>query len=201
MQIAGVLNDADPPPRCAISGTDDLELLHVSATSRCSMGCTTRPASTGDPPICRGGSSHGSGLIQLNPLLPLEVLYPESHGMGSIGALWARHHEAFARFVNAGQPRAVFEIGGSHGIPRARVPGLRRRALDHPRAQPRPGAGHPATFIRGFFDAQSRFDGEFDTVVHSACLRAHLRSGGLHGASGRVHGPGQDARLRSRTCR
>lgn len=29
--------------------------------------------------------SRSSGMIQLNPLLPLDVLYPEAHGAGLVG--------------------------------------------------------------------------------------------------------------------
>lgn len=159
-----------PRPRCAISGADDLELLHTFRHFPVFMGCTTRPASTDVTADMSWWISRGSGLIQLNPLLPLEVLYPESHGAGSIGALWARHHEAFARFVNAGQPRAVFEIGGSHGILEREYQAFGAVPWTILEPNPDPAPGTRATFIRGFFDAQSCFDGEFDTVVHSHVL-------------------------------
>lgn len=156
-----------PRPRCAISGADDLELLHSFGRFPVFMGCTTRPAGTDVTADMSWWISRSSGLIQLNPLLPLEVLYPESHGAGSIGALWARHHEAFARFVNAGRPRAVFEIGGSHGILEREYQAYGAVPWTILEPNPDPAPGTRATFIRGFFDERVRFDGAFDTVVHS----------------------------------
>jgi hypothetical protein len=156
-----------PRPRCAISGADDLEPLHTFARFPVFMGCTTRPQETDVLADMSWWISRGSGLIQLNPLIPLDVLYPESHGAGSVGALWARHHAAFAAFLRADRPQAVFEIGGSHGI-------LEREYRAHGGAQwtilepnPAPVPGCQAQFVRGFFGPDFRFDGEFDTVVHS----------------------------------
>ena len=40
--------------------------------------------------------SRSSGAIQLNPLLPLDVVYKEEHGSGTVGKLWNEHHKNFA---------------------------------------------------------------------------------------------------------
>ena len=62
-------------------------------------------------PIWIGGLAKSSGLIQLKQLLPLEVLYPEAHGAGAIGAMWERHHRTFAEFVHQYAPTSVLEVG------------------------------------------------------------------------------------------
>jgi SAM-dependent methyltransferase len=156
-----------PRSRCAISGADDLERLHSFKQFPVFMGCSTRPDSTDLKADMSWWISRSTGLIQLNPLLPLDVLYPESHGAGSIGSLWARHHEAFARFLQACQPRAVFEIGGSHGILEREYQAFGAVPWTILEPNPAPAEGCRARFIRGFFDEHFRFDGDFDTVVHS----------------------------------
>ena len=45
-----------------------------------------------------------SGLIQLNPLIPLDTLYGKSHGSGVIGKIWEEHHLRFAQFIRKFNP-------------------------------------------------------------------------------------------------
>ena len=60
--------------------------------------------------------SKRSGMLQLNPLLPLEILYPETHNSGCVGKLWEQHHSEFAKFIKNFKPKKVLEIGACHGI-------------------------------------------------------------------------------------
>jgi hypothetical protein len=152
---------------CAITGTGDLEHLYSFEKFPVFMGCADG-AQTDDlfAPM-NWWISKSSGAIQLKELLPLEVIYPESHGAGEVGRLWRMHHTEFARFISQIKPKAVFEIGGAHGILEAE----HRRYRDIPwtilEPNPHPVPETQATFIKGFFDETFRFDGEFDTVVHS----------------------------------
>jgi SAM-dependent methyltransferase len=111
--------------------------------------------------------SRGSGLIQLDKLVPLDALYPEAHGSGGIGALWGRHHKAFAHFLHCWSPSAVFEIGGAHGILAREFNSLKR--IPWTIIEPNPSAveGCEARYIKGFFDDTFRMHEDFDTVVHS----------------------------------
>jgi SAM-dependent methyltransferase len=111
--------------------------------------------------------SRSSGLIQLKHLIPLEVLYPESHGAGAVGALWEKHHQAFAQFLSSVGPSAVLEIGGAHGIlaRNYKAFGTIRWTILEP--NPSPVDGCDARFIRGFFDDKFVFGEPFDAVVHS----------------------------------
>jgi hypothetical protein len=154
-------------PRCAISGADDLEPLHTFRDFPVFMGCSTQPQGTDTVADMSWWISRSSGLIQLNPLLPLDVLYPEAHGAGLVGNLWARHHAAFAAFLHDCAPRTVFEIGGSHGILEREYQAFGGVPWTILEPNPTPAPGCQARFIRGFFDEDFRFDGEFDTVVHS----------------------------------
>ena len=111
--------------------------------------------------------SRGSGLIQLNKLLPLEVLYPESHGAGAVGALWDKHHKAFAYFLNQTTPSSVLEVGGAHGILAKEFQRFGKIPWTILEPNPSPVEGCEAHFIKGFFDDKFAYGETFDTVVHS----------------------------------
>jgi hypothetical protein len=80
------------------------------------MGCTDQDSSEDVLADMSWKISSESGMIQLNPLLPLEVIYSEEHGSGTTGAAWNEHHQSFAEFINKYAPKEVLEIGGLHGI-------------------------------------------------------------------------------------
>ncbi len=111
--------------------------------------------------------SRGSGLIQLDNLIPLEVLYPESHGSGGVGALWDKHHKAFAIFLNQMTPSSVFEVGGAHGILAKEYKRFGKIPWTILEPNPTPVEGCDACFIKGFFDDNFLYGEVFDTVVHS----------------------------------
>ena len=134
------------------------------------MGCTNLPQSDDLHCDMSWWIGRNSGLIQLKQLLPLEVLYPESHGAGEVGALWEAHHAAFAKFLNRFTPTAVFEIGGAHGILEKNYQQYKEIPWTILEPNPAPVAGCKANFIKGFFDNQFIYSEEFDTVVHSHVL-------------------------------
>jgi len=53
-----------------------------------------------------------TGLIQLNKLIPLEILYQKQHAFG-VGSVWNLHYEQFAKFISNGSHENVIEIGGA----------------------------------------------------------------------------------------
>lgn len=152
---------------CAIGGKKDLEPLHCFPKFPVFMGCLDQPASADLKVDMDWWISRSSGLIQLKKLLPLNVLYPESHGAGAIGALWDKHHRTFARFVSEAAPTAVLELGGAHGILARDYKQFASIPWTILEPNPSPVDGCDARFIKGFFDEKFVFDGEFDTVVHS----------------------------------
>ena len=101
---------------CVFSGAKDLEPLYCFEGFPVFMGCVDTPPEKDVVADMAWHISRSSGSIQLNPLLPLDVLYPESHGAGCVGSLWETHHNEFADFISKHNPLEVLEIGGSHGI-------------------------------------------------------------------------------------
>ena len=54
-----------------------------------------------------------TGLIQLNKLIPLDIMYNEQHAYG-VGNVWNNHYNEFATFISKNKkPGNVVEIGGS----------------------------------------------------------------------------------------
>lgn len=153
--------------RCAVTGKGDFVPLHTVENFPVFMGCVSTPAEEDIRANMSWAISRGSGLIQLDKLVPLEVLYPEAHGSGGIGALWDKHHKAFAHFLHRWSPSAVFEIGGAHGILAREYKSLKRIPWTIIEPNPSPVEGCEASYIKGFFDDTFQIDEDFDTVVHS----------------------------------
>lgn len=153
-----------------INNNEDLEFLHVSKNFPVFMGCTNQSIENDILFDMQWEISKNSGIIQLNPLLPLEVLYPESHGSGNIGALWMEHHQKFAKFIRKQIPSSILEIGGLHGILSREY--KKNTNIDWTIIEPNPSpvANVDVTFIKGFFDDKFSFSGEIDTIIHSHVL-------------------------------
>ena len=153
--------------RCVVTGCDDLEPLHTLKRFPVFMGCIDQSEESDIYADVEWWISRSSGLIQLRQLLPLEVLYPAAHGAGAVGALWERHHRAFAHYISQYAPSAVLEVGGASGILAREYQQLDDIEWTIVEPNPAPVAGCTARFIKGFFDNEFLFDGSVDTVVHS----------------------------------
>lgn len=150
-----------------INSSDDLEFLHKFKNFPVFMGCTNQSIEEDLFFDMQWQISRNTGIIQLNPLLPLKILYPESHGSGNIGNLWLEHHQKFAKFIHKQSPSSVLEIGGLHGILSREY--NKKNIIDWTIIEPNPSPlpDVKATFIKGFFDKDFTFNGKIDTVVHS----------------------------------
>lgn len=153
--------------RCVVTHSDDMEKLHCMRKFPVFMGCVNTPASEDLREDMSWSISRSSGLIQLDNLLPLEVLYPESHGAGVIGTMWENHHKAFAKFLFTTKPKSVLEIGGAHGILSREYGCLDNIPWTIIEPNPSPVSDCSARFIKGFFDDKFEPEESYDTVVHS----------------------------------
>jgi hypothetical protein len=152
---------------CVVTGKDDLEFLDCLEDTPVFMGCVNSSLAEDDKVDMSWSISRSSGLIQLSSLIPLDVLYPESHGAGGIGELWAKHHKAFAEFLSRMSPSAVFEVGGAHGILSKEYQLYDKIPWTILEPNPSPIEGCEARFIKGFFDDTFSYAEAFNTVVHS----------------------------------
>jgi len=132
------------------------------------MGCTNQEKKLDLLADMKWSISKESGAIQLNPLIPLEVIYKEQHGSGCVGDLWSQHHLAFAKFVHFFNFKTVLEIGGLHGILSKLYKDL-DETIDWTIIEPNPIPvnGVTAHFIKGYFDDQFTFAKQADAIIHS----------------------------------
>lgn len=146
---------------------DDLEPLYSFKKFPVFMGATTEDPATDLLVDMDFWISRGTGMIQLNPLLPLEVLYPAAHGAGCVGRSWESHHAELAKFISKFRPKSVLEIGGAHGILANNYQKIEDIDWTILEPNPTPVEGCKAKIIKGFFDEKFNYSDTVDAVVHS----------------------------------
>tara|TARA_R110000803_G_scaffold86919_5_gene153483 strand:+ start:533 stop:1666 length:1134 start_codon:yes stop_codon:yes gene_type:complete len=151
-----------------IFNNDDLNHLYTFKNFPVFMGCTDNPIEKDLKTDMSWYISEKSGMIQLNPLLPLDIVYMSEHGSGTVGKSWEDHHQAFAEFISKFDVNSVLEIGGLHGILSKKFDSM-NRDVDWTIIEPNPIVvdGVKAKIIQGFFDSDFTSEDVYDTVVHS----------------------------------
>jgi predicted SAM-dependent methyltransferase len=157
--------------RCVFTDQEDLELLHCFPDFPIFMGCVDHPPEQDLKADMKWHISRSSGSLQLNPLIPLEILYGKGHGSGSVGSIWARHHRAFAKFIASHKPSALVEIGGGHGILAHEYLSILPKA-SWTIVEPNPTAlpTDRIHLVTRFFDENFHLNQQIDAVVHSHVL-------------------------------
>jgi len=150
-----------------ITGNEDLEHLYTFHSFPVFMGTSVASRAQDFVSDMSFWISKSSGMIQLNPLLPLDVLYPEAHGAGLVGGSWELHHLRFAEFISKFKPESVLEVGGAHGILAKNYQAIKRIPWTILEPNPTPVEGCEAKFIKGFFDENFKVCDTPDAVVHS----------------------------------
>lgn len=146
-----------------------LEKLHTFLNFPCFMGCVDHDKILDVMLDMNFYIGETSGCIQINPIPPLEVIYQNSHGSGTIGSLWNLHHEAFADFIKEYNPTSIIEIGGGTGILSKKYKN-KNASWTIIEPNPDPVEDCTAEFIKSFFDENLKLNKEFDAVVHSHVL-------------------------------
>ncbi|HEC1780338.1 TPA: class I SAM-dependent methyltransferase [Campylobacter lari] len=151
--------------QCPITGSENIEILS-SRKFPLFCGCTTDTSENDliyeeEFSICKD-----SGVLFLNKLIPLDVLYKNGHYAGSVGKIWEEHHEAFANFIFQVKPRNVLEIGGGHGKLAQNF--LKLQKVNWTIVEPdTKNKFNNVNYIDGFFDKSICEDKQYDVIVHS----------------------------------
>jgi hypothetical protein len=101
--------------RSVLTGKRNLEELKVYKKFPVYIGCTDQPQEKDilvdmSVAICKD-----TGIIQLDKVLPLDVVYAEYHSE-ALGNVWKNHHLTFLDFLGKYHPTKILEIGGSNGF-------------------------------------------------------------------------------------
>ena len=150
---------------------NDLELLYTYKKFPVFMGCTNIPIDNDQFHDMNWYISKSSGTIQLNPLLPLNIVYQLSHYSGTIGKLWDEHHSKFAEFILKFSPENVLEIGGLHGTLAKKCKSF--VDIDWTIIDPNASSilsEYNINAIKGFFDENFVSDKNYKMIVHSHLL-------------------------------
>jgi SAM-dependent methyltransferase len=153
-----------------LTGKRNLESLHVFKDFPVFMGCTNESAEKDVKADMSFAICPETGMIQLDKLLPLELVYLAQHNDG-VGKIWQKHYYAFASFLNQFAPQRVLEIGGSHdeifkAISESNSNIIWTVVEPHPLFE---GYGNIRVIPR-WFDENFTSEETFDTVVHSHVL-------------------------------
>jgi hypothetical protein len=154
-----------------VLGNNDLEDLYTFKSFPVFMGCTEQSSSEDILSDMSWKISKESGMIQLNPLLPLNVVYSAEHGSGTTGKAWDEHHSSFSEFVYKFKPKSILEIGGLHGILAEKYLELDSN-VKWTMIEPNPTVNPnlPIKVIKGFFNDKFTSDEKFEAVIHSHVL-------------------------------
>lgn len=177
---------------CVVSGREDLEALYSFKNFPVFMGCVEHPEEEDIRAEMNWWISRSTGSLQLNPLIPLEVLYSASHGSGSTGRLWQQHHKAFAEFLLRYNVKNALEIGAGHGVLVKNYISLVPEAhwtIVEPNPAIKPQKN--INVIRGIFDHRFSPDSKIDAIVHSHVLEHVYEPMEFMTAIGRVLRVGQ----------
>ena len=82
-----------------ISGVQDLELLYSIKNFPVFMGASENSQEDDIFIDLNFQISKSTGMVQINPLIDLSIVYLKSHNPGTIGQIWKTHHEALADFL------------------------------------------------------------------------------------------------------
>ena len=163
MKISAIIRDND-----VIYGNKDLETLFEFKKFPIFMGASDKNFIHDKFFKMKWQISKASGVLQLNPLLPLKILYPETHNSGCVGKLWETHHYEFAKFIEQYKPSNVLEIGASHGILFQKYLKLDKK-INWTIIEPNPKINKNIRLqvIKSFFDSSTKISSKIDTVIHS----------------------------------
>jgi hypothetical protein len=159
---------------CPITGENDLELLHSFKKFPIFMGCVNNHQNNDILSDMNWFIGKKNGVIQLNPLIPLETLYSQSHGSGTVGKLWELHHKSFAEFISKFKLQNILEIGSGHGKL------IKNYFSYYPESKwtvvepnPKIQKDRRIKVYKGLFDESFSFNNNIEGVVHSHVIE-HL---------------------------
>ncbi|EKB8870026.1 class I SAM-dependent methyltransferase [Campylobacter coli] len=151
--------------KCPITSSKNIEILS-NRKFPIFCGCTTDDSENDliyeeEFAICRD-----SGVLFLNKLMPLDILYKNGHYAGSVGKIWDEHHREFANFISQVKPKNVLEIGGGHGKLSQNF--LKLQDANWTIIEPdTKNKFDNVKYINGFFDKNICKNKQYDTIVHS----------------------------------
>lgn len=147
----------------------NLEHLHTFKNCPIYVGCTDQDPGQDIKYDMSFSICKDTGLIQLDNLLPLDLVYLEQHNDG-MGKVWHDHYHYFSEFLGKFCPQSVLEIGSSNGYVAKQY--TKKHNIQWTIVEPNPifmGGGN-VRVIKQWFNRQFQFNDKINTVVHTHVL-------------------------------
>lgn len=153
-----------------LSKNQDLETIYTIKDFPVFMGSTYDDISNDLFVDLNFQISKSSGLVQINPLVNLDIVYKETHNPGKIGNSWKMHHQKLSDFINKFNKSKVIEIGGYSGI-LADLCLQKKPNYDWHIIDPHVTSDNKnIKIINEFFDKNFNSNQKYDLIVHSHLL-------------------------------
>lgn len=153
-----------------ITGKKNLEPLHTFKDFPVFFGCVDHPSQQDVKADMSWAICPESGVIQLDKLLPLDILYQEQHVDGT-GPTWERYYEDFSKYIAQYSPKNVLEIGGGAGkLAQLTVKKLPEVTWTVVEPNPWIQETEQIKVVPSFFDENFQYEGPIDTVVFSQVM-------------------------------
>lgn len=161
-------NSIEPIKReeCLISGKKDITNLHTFKNFPVYISCTDSDPSQDIFLDMEWGYSE-SGTVQLNKLIPPNILYDKHHNSGMIGNIWENHHQIFFEFINRRKVGNVLEIGGASGNLSKRFLSISDNIFwENIEPGKHSNSDDRVKLINEYFE-NYKFSKKYDTIIHS----------------------------------
>lgn len=154
-----------------ITGEDNLEPLFTFKNFPIFAGCADHGETEDIKADMNWAICPKTGMIQLDKLIPLEILYKGRHFDGT-GPTWQQYYQDFAEYIWKQNPGNILEIGG--GLGQLAETFMKTTGRNNPWTIIEPNPLHAGDkniqIIQGFFGEDFRCDGKADSIVLSHVL-------------------------------
>jgi len=149
-----------------ITSNNSLELLYKMEKFPVFIGTTNNPKEEDLFEDMNWYICKESGVIQLNKLLPLEIIYASYHSE-AVGGVWKEHHLSFIQYINKYSNKNILEIGGSNGfIAKEFISQNLNKKWTMIEPNPKFLGNKDIKVIKGFFN-KNFICNDINTIVHS----------------------------------
>jgi SAM-dependent methyltransferase len=153
-----------------ITGKENLEQLYTFKNFPVFFGCVDFDSSKDLLVDMSWAICPETGIIQLDKLIPLDILYQEQHVDGT-GPIWQQYYADFASYILKQEAKSFLEIGGGAG-------NLANLVTEHASdikwtmVEPNPlhSGNQRIKIVPAFFDENFKYPGTVDVVVFSQVM-------------------------------
>lgn len=106
--------------------------------------------------------------IQLTNMVPLDLLYGDSHNYTSVGKVWEGYFHSFIQLIRPIiEDKYILEIGDPSGKIANRLDNYKKWTIIEPNKNKNITFNEKVEFIESYFDANTNINQKFDCIIHS----------------------------------